>query len=143
MEIKNVKENSKKTYPTIEEIDTKILKKNMPNKWLKTGMTMTIFTLLTKKSSFANSLDRDEMVHTILPGDIPKPSEPVFQPNALVISIFMIILSIVIGVKSKLKKKKGILESRKMKFTRISLLIITILVSIQAAIYLNDYYGWI
>ena len=139
MEIKNVKENSKKTYPTIEEIDTKILKQNMPNKWLKTGIAMTIFILLMKKS-FA--FDKN-MLDIELAGDMPRPSEPVLQLNALVISIFMIILSIVIGVKSKLKKKKGIPESRKMKFIRISLLIITILVSIQAAIYLNDYYGWI
>lgn len=51
MEIKNVRDNNKKMYPTIDQIDNKKLVKNIPNKWLKLGMSTSIFALLKKKGA--------------------------------------------------------------------------------------------
>ena len=143
MEIKSVKEINNKKYPTIEEMDTKILKKNMPNRWLESGITMAIFTFLIEKTSFANSKD----ILNKIKGEVGIETAgvqkiPLFNPTLPKISIFMIVLSIFIGVISKLKKKKGIQESKLIKTVRIIFWILTILVFIQTAIYLNDYYGW-
>lgn len=143
MEIKNVIDNNKKMYPTIDQIDNKKLKKNIPNKWLKLGMSTSIFALLIKKRSLATSISDIQP----LAGDIMVTAgvqaKPALNTTLPVISIFMIILSAILGIRIKSKMKKGINESKIVKVLRLISIILTILVLIQTIIYLNDYYGWI
>jgi len=143
VEIKNVIDNNKKMYPTIDQIDNKKLKKNIPNKWLKLGMSTSIFALLIKKRSLATSISDIQP----LAGDIMVTAgvqaKPALNTTLPVISIFMIILSTILGIRIKSKRKKGINESRIVKVLRLISIILTILVLIQTIIYLNDYYGWI
>lgn len=143
MEIKEVIDNNKKMYPTINQIDNKKLKENIPNKWLKLGMSTSIFALLIKKRSLATSIDDIQP----LAGDIMVTAgvqaKPVLNTTLPVISIFMIILSVILGIRIKSKRNKGINESKIVKVLRLIFIILTILVLIQTIIYLNDYYGWI
>lgn len=57
MEIKSVKEN-KIEYPKINEMSDKKVKKSIPNKWLKLGITSFIFDILIQTKVFATSSDR-------------------------------------------------------------------------------------
>ena len=141
MEIKNVRDNNKKMYPTIDQIDNKKLVKNIPNKWLKLGMSTSIFALLTKKRSLATSISDFQP----LAGDIMVTAgvqeKPVVNTTLPLLSIFMIILNVILGIIIKSKRKKGIKESKIVKLLRGISIIVTILMIIQTIIYLNDYYG--
>ena len=55
MEIKNVTNKKAMEYPTLQEIDKKTLKNNIPNKWFKLGITGFIFSMLMRSKAFANS----------------------------------------------------------------------------------------
>ena len=143
MEIKNVRGNNKKKYPTIDQIDNKKLEKNIPNKWLKLGMSTSIFVLLIKKRSLATSISDIPP----LAGDIMVTAgvqaKPVLNTTLPLLSIFMIILNAIMGIIIKLKKKKGIKESKIVKLLRVISIIVTVLILVQTIIYLSDYYGWI
>lgn len=65
MKIENVKIEKKINYPTINEINSKKIKKSIPNKWKKFGITSIVMELIIKTSAFAS----EEKLQT-LSGDI-------------------------------------------------------------------------
>lgn len=129
MEIKNVIKNSEKIYPTINQINSKELKKNIPNRWLKLGMSTAIFTFFIPKRVLATKIVPEPLYATFGPGvDDP------FNPTLPRVTIVMIILSAFLGIKNKMKKKK---ESKIMKIIRIIIWVITILLTIKTLQYLK------
>lgn len=140
MEIKSAIKNSEKMYPTINQINSKELKKNIPNIWFKLGMSTAIFTFLMKRRVFAISASDIIDMQPIVTAGVQRKT---LDPTLPTLSIVMIILSAFLGMKNKFKKKKGIKETRIMKVIRISIFVITILLTIRTLIYLNNYYWWI
>lgn len=94
-----------------------------------------------KKRSLATSISDFQP----LAGDIMVTAgvqeKPVVNTTLPLLSIFMIILNVILGIIIKSKRKKGIKESKIVKLLRGISIIVTILMIIQTIIYLNDYYG--
>ena len=53
MELRSIKEEVKKEYPKIEQVKSKKLKKCIPSKWTKMGITSFVVGLILKNTSYA------------------------------------------------------------------------------------------
>lgn len=53
MELRSVKEEVKKEYPKIEQVKSKKLKKCIPSKWTKMGITSFVVGLILKNTAYA------------------------------------------------------------------------------------------
>lgn len=55
MELRSIKENEKKEYPKLKEVKSKKLKKCIPSKWSKIGITSFMLGLILKSNVYANT----------------------------------------------------------------------------------------
>ena len=53
MELRSVKEEVKNEYPKIEQVKSKKLKKCIPSKWTKMGITSFVVGLILKNTAYA------------------------------------------------------------------------------------------
>lgn len=68
MELRSVKEEVKKEYPKIEQVKSKKLKKCIPSKWTKMGITSFVVGLILKNTAYATESTQ------IIDGNIKGPS---------------------------------------------------------------------
>lgn len=106
MEIKSV-EKEKAQYPKSHEINNKQIKRCIPIKWLKLGITTAIFEIIMK--SKVNAVDMIATIDTTISGD-EKVIHSVYSPVAGITrmaAIVMFVISIIGLILSKIKKSKN------------------------------------
>lgn len=147
MELKNITELETQ-YPTDKQIDKKELKKNIPTKWTKLGLTAFMFELMisnrafAEKTSFAD-FDKMEIVGGAGPIEVGIISTGVqgIVPQSISylsmffhgLSVVMAIITIIQSVKFKINKKKNLDEEQlnkskrsAIKFAKITAILILI-----------------
>lgn len=116
MEIKNVENYEKNNYPKLNELNKSKIKKSIPNRWAKIGISSFVFSFIMKTFSFAEINPSDitsEGVSTT--SGITESTEdivPSFLQDSLplIIRILSIIIFIVTGINLlsyKIKAKKS------------------------------------
>ena len=59
MELKSIKEEAKKEYPKMGQVKSKKLKKCIPSKWFKIGITSFVLGLMLKNTAQAIEIQQD------------------------------------------------------------------------------------
>lgn len=115
MEIKGVKSNLKVEYPNINEISKKTLKKAIPSKWIKIGLTAFVLNVIAKQNVFAISdliIDPAPLAGSI---EVKPPIyvEPIYVeiinkafPIVGGVSLIVFLISLIMIIKAKRKMKK-------------------------------------
>ena len=135
MEIRNVIKEVKNEYPKIKKISKENLLNNIPNKWLKVGISSLVISMIMKNKAFAASIGVEPSGYTAaggFPTYIPAPVKicntvcPIIQ--IVSVSIFIITGLIILTTRIKSKKKSENKEVKKwIKFLFIISIIVFIL----------------
>lgn len=137
MEIKSIEKHIEVNYPKQNEISNKKLKKSIPKKWSKLGITSFVFSLLLKEQAYAVSTNNVEIMG-FLPTNSPAPvpqlhyMQIICTPLSIIFGI-AVLINLILIIRFKLKAKK---ENKKIKLPKklkISL-IISIIVLIMSLI---------
>ena len=103
MQIKGLEKELKKGYPKIDDISEEELSNNMPKKWRKSGLPLSLMAL--------TPIDNESTLTFVTAGDEPTP--PIYvlvSKDAFPISIFIFCISalsmIITLIKSKKQQKK-------------------------------------
>ena len=145
MEIRSVKNEVRAEYPKINEISKKTLKKSIPTKWLKIGLTSWMLSVITRGQVFAIS---EQMINTEISGGVPVVTAGVIQTPMYVkvinlaapiiggLSLITFLASLIIIIKTKRKMKKENKQEKIKKKYKVLLIIsiILLLASIIAKI---------
>ena len=132
MEIRSIKEDVENNYPTMEEIDNNKIKKNIPNKWKKIGVTASLVMI---NSNILSTLSMAYPPGTSgLAGDIvetPTQSYAINIPAIIqiifaLVPIIFFMISVCNILYTKLKNKK-LKENKKVKKSIKILLIVSII----------------
>ena len=128
MEIKSIK-NQKIEYPKMNETCKKELKKSIPNKWMKLGITSSIFNLIMKNKVLANIIVRfDNLPVEPLAGSAPIERHTHFKIGSIMLFFISLIGFIILKFKnSKDDQNKKI---KKLKYTFMVLMIISLVTAI-------------
>ena len=147
MEIKGVKNELKAEYPNINEISKKTLKKSIPNKWAKIGLTSWMLGIILKGQVLAKTLEISDMplagvAPVVTPGGAPYKT-PVYVklintafPIVGGVSLVVFLISLIKIIKAKIKMKKENKKEKMEKRDKVVLIIsiVLLLVSIISKI---------
>ena len=131
MELKQVSKIEQPEYVTKSKINSKSLKKNIPSKWIKAGITGFVFSIIMKSKSVIAASSANEIENLGFMGIIS--TEPVFLPeperSALLydVGIVTFIITIILTIIYYIKKKKMIGKNKMLKVLIIILSIVGIL----------------
>lgn len=119
MEIRSIKNEKEVSYPKSNEISDKTLKRNIPKKWRRIGLTSLVLIFVMKSCTFAKN---DSIVLTAGFAPSTTPTAGVVQtknPILLVasagigiIAVITFLISLIAIIKTKIKAKK---ENEKVK----------------------------
>ena len=116
MEIKNVENYEKNNYPKLNELNKSKIKKSIPNRWAKIGISSFVFSFIMKTFSFADidvtaGLTSENVVTSTSSGLAENIVTSFLQDSLpLIIRILSIIIFVVTGVNLlsyKIKAKKS------------------------------------
>ncbi len=101
MELRSIKEEVKKEYPKMGEVKSKKLKKCIPSKWSKIGITSFVLGLILKNTAYATeSIQTDNDVKAVLSGEIATPSPTVGVSRELESFFNMVIVVSIVSIAS-------------------------------------------
>ena len=147
MEIRSVKNEVRAEYPKINEISKKTLKKSIPTKWLKIGLTSWMLSVITRGQVLALA---KQMINTEISGGVPVVTAGVVQMQTPMyvkvinlaapiiggLSLITFLASLISIIKTKRKMKKENKQEKINKKYKVLLIIsiILLLASIIAKI---------
>ena len=138
MEIRKIENEIKNEYPKMEQITNKRLKKSIPDRWGKLGLSSLLINILIKNNTFA--VDFKDIYKMEIQGGGPiyriinKPAyldileEPIIKIGAIISFIVFLVIKCVLKNKTKYSK------SKKVKVLLNVLIIISIIVFILSVI---------
>ena len=140
MELKKVVSEETK-YVTKKNVDEKILKKNIPSKWKKVGITAAIFSVIMRSKTIlavSEFINIGSVTPTagVLPVDRTPPIAYVLKNIGYATSIVTAILGIIYFIKMKKDQEKV----KVLKDVSVTLLIIAIVSLISG--FLIEYFYW-
>lgn len=150
MELRSVKEEVKKEYPKMGQVKNKKLKKCIPSRWYKMGLTSFMLGLILKNTAYATSPtkinDKTEGSSSSVVGEMVVTDQTAGETTVMishyiaiggiVISIIGIIISLIFIIKNAVSNKKNNSEnnnSQKPKNT-IIIPIILLIIFIEALV---------
>ena len=146
MEIKGITNEIKTEYPNINEISKKTLKKSIPNKWAKIGLTSWMLGIILKGQVLAKTLEISDMplagvAPVVTPGVVEYQSPIVKIINTAFpivggVSLIAFLISLIKIIKAKIKMKKENKKEKMEKRDKVVLIIsiVLLLVSIISKI---------
>lgn len=140
MELKKVVSEETK-YVTKKNMDEKILKKNIPSKWKKVGITAAIFSVIMRSKTI---LAVSELINigsiTPTPGLLPVDRTPPIVYVLKNIGYATSIATAILGIIYFIKMKKDQEKVKVLKDVSVTLLIIAIVSLISG--FLIEYFYW-
>lgn len=106
MELKSIKEETKKEYPKMGQVKSKKLKKCIPSKWFKIGITSFVLGLMLKNTAYATESTQIngniESSSSDIVGGMVGPS-PTVEPATHLISDIICCVAIILSIASAIR----------------------------------------
>ncbi len=103
MELKSIKEETRKEYPKMGQVESKKLKKCIPSKWSKIGITSFALGLILKNTAYATeytAVDSDSKADIV--GGMTS-SSPTVEPATHLISDIICCVAIILSIASAIR----------------------------------------